>query len=367
MTTNRRPSPRRTERRTRRPPRRAVVAAVTALAVFAAGALVSPRPPQLSSDTRGDDRLVAEVRRLLDGEGAVRDRLSVAVIDGAEVRTAHFGATDDTEYEIGSVTKTITGSLLADAIDRGEVTGSTPLGDLLDVGGSAAASITLDELATQSSGLPRLPLSAGMIVSAIVANFRASDPYRSTLADLESDARASAVGEKQFLYSNFGFALLGQALVAAAGADDYEALAAQRVFEPLGMRDSYAPSSRDGLRDTAVEGLTATGRSAAAWTMAADSPAGSTRSTLADMVRYARAQLDGTAPGVAATEPRADAGESRIGFAWLTSDDVTWHNGQTGGYASWVGFDRDADRAVVVLNGSSVSVDDLGLALMEAN
>ena len=350
----------------RAPSVRAVVAAAAAVAVFVAGALLIPRPPQLSDDTGGDAALVSEVRRLLEPHPGVRDRLSVAVIDGADVRVAHFGATDDTEYEIGSVTKTVTGSLLADAVERGEVDGATPLGDLLDLGGSDAASITLDELATQSSGLPRLPLSAGMVVSAIVANFRASDPYGSTLADLEADARASAVGEKEYLYSNFGFALLGQALVVAAGADDYESLAADRVFGQLGMADSYAPDSVEGLRGTAVSGSTATGRTADPWTLAADSPAGSARSTLADMVVYARAQLDGTAPGVDATEPRAGiGGDGRIGYAWVTTDGVTWHNGQTGGYSSWVGFDREADRAVVVLNATSVSVDELAFALMD--
>jgi hypothetical protein len=84
------------------------------------------------------------------------------------------------------------------------------------------------------------------------------------------------------------------------------------------------------------------------------------------MVVYARSQLDGTAPGVDATRPRAGiGGDGRIGFAWTATDGITGHNGQTGGYASWVGFDREAGRAVVVLNGSSVSVDDLGFALME--
>jgi CubicO group peptidase (beta-lactamase class C family) len=335
------------------------------LAVLIVGAAATPRPPRLSAETSGDAALVAEVRTMLAESPGVRDRLSVAVIDGDEVRTANFGATDATEYEIGSVTKTVTGSLLAQGIERGEVEAATELGELLDLGDSDAASVTLEELATQSSGLPRLPMSAGTLLATIVANYRASDPYGSTLAELEADARGVAVGEKEFLYSNLGFALLGQALASAADTD-YPALASARVFEPLGMDGSYAPTAPDELRDGAPTGYTASGRPSDAWTLGADAPAGSVRSTLADMTAYAAAQLDGTAPGVDATEPRARAGESgEIGFAWITTEGVTWHNGATGGFTSWVGFDRESGRAVVVLNGTAANVDDLGFALME--
>ena len=84
------------------------------------------------------------------------------------------------------------------------------------------------------------------------------------------------------------------------------------------------------------------------------------------MVAYTTAQRDDEAPGVAATEPIAAAGESgEIGFAWLTTDGVTWHNGATGGFTSWIGFDRESDRAVVVMNGTAADVDALGFALME--
>nr|WP_246376665.1 serine hydrolase domain-containing protein [Conyzicola lurida] len=295
----------------------------------------------------------------------VRDRVSVAVIDGDDVREAHFGATNTTEYEIGSVTKTITAALLADAIDRGEVAADTPLGDLLELGSSPAASITLAELATQSSGLPRLAFGPAEFVSTLVTQYTASDPYGATVDELVAGARDADLGEKEYLYSNFGFALLGQALAVAAN-NDYPTLARERVFEPLGMDDTFAPTSTDDLSDDAATGYTASGRESDAWTLGADAPAGSVRSTLADMAVYARANLDETAPGVEATEPVAPAGEgSEIGYAWHTTDGVTWHNGMTGGFASWVGFDRDTGRAVVVLNNTAASVDELGFALME--
>lgn len=351
----------------RRPRKTTVIAAVAAIAVVAVGLVTLPRPPALSTHTSGDAQLVQSVRELLAETPGARDRLSVAVIDGRAVREAHFGSTPTTEFEIGSVTKTITGSLLAEAIARGEVQATTPLGALLDLGSSPAASITLRELATHSSGLPRLASSPRQLISAVVASYRAADPYGSTVEELVASARDARLGKKEFLYSNFGFALLGQALAAAAGTD-YSSLVAERVFAPLGMDDSFAPTSTADLAPDAATGYTEGGRVSAAWTLGADAPAGSVRSTLADLVRYTRAQLDATAPGVAATEPIAPAGSSgSIGFAWITTDAVTWHNGATGGFASWVGFDRDADRAVVVLSNTTASVDEVGFALMGAH
>jgi len=343
---------------------RAVAIGAAALTLIA-GALALPRPPALSGEVTGDTELVGTMRELLVDSPGLRDRVSVAVIDGDDVRVAHFGASGETEYEIGSVTKTMTASLLADAIERGEVDADTQLGELLDLGVSEAASITLDELATQHSGLPRLAPSLAQTVSALVANYRANDPYGASVGELVASATETDVGEKRFEYSNFGFALLGQALAAAADTS-YPDLVEQRLFAPLGMSDTFAPTTPDDLDPDAPTGYTASGRASDAWTLGADAPAGSVRSTLDDMVLYARAQLDESAPGVKATEPVTEVDDlGSIGYAWFTTEGVTWHNGGTGGFTSWVGFDRSTDRAVVVLNNTTASVDELGFALME--
>ncbi len=347
--------------------RNTLVAIVAAVATFVVGASLTPHPPALSTATSGDAQLIAEVRQLLGESQGVRDRMSIAVIDGEAVREAHFGATNSTEYEIGSVTKTMTGSLLAEAIDRGEVEADTTLGEILDLGATPVASVTLAELATHSSGLPRLATSPAEILSMIVSVFRASDPYGSSINELLADARDAQLGEKEFLYSNFGFALLGQALASAADTD-YPSLLSERVFAPLGMTDSFAPTSPDDLAPDAPTGYTSSGRRSDPWTLGADAPAGSVRSTLADMVKYVTAQLDQTAPGVKATLPHGSAGaDHTIGYAWITTDTVTWHNGGTGGFTSWVGFDRETGRAVVILNNTAASVDDIGFALLGAS
>ncbi|MGG7466501.1 serine hydrolase domain-containing protein [Plantibacter sp. YIM 135347] len=342
-----------------------VIALAAAVATAVVGVLLIPRPTELSADVSGDEAIIATVRKQLTEIPGARERVSVAVIDGDRVRTANFGATDTTEYEIGSVTKTVTGSLLADAIARGEVEATTKLGDLLDLGDSPASTIRLEELATQTSGLPAFPQTGTMMFSAILSQLRAGDPYPYTADELVEAAKDVELGPKEFVYSNLGMSLLGHAVAAAAGTD-WATLAADRIFTPLQMESTTAPNSLADLRQDAPTGRTNSGRPAAPWTLSGNAPAGSIRSTLADMTKYARAQLDGTAPGADAATPRVELNESaEIGYAWITQGDVTWHNGGTGGFATWVGFDRDRDRAVVVLTSTASAVDPLGLALME--
>ena len=94
--------------------RRRIAAALVALVAVGLGVVAMPRPPALATTTSGDPALIERVQRLADG--GTRDRLSVAVIEGDRVTVANFGADGGTEYEIGSVTKTITGALLAQGL-----------------------------------------------------------------------------------------------------------------------------------------------------------------------------------------------------------------------------------------------------------
>lgn len=340
----------------------AAVAAAVAVAVT--GALLVPRAPTLSTDASGDAALIAEVQSLVQASPGARDRLSVVMIDGGKSTTANFGATDATVYEIGSVTKTFTAALFADALERGEVQADTRLGELLDLGDSEAAGVTLEKLATQSSGLPRLPGTFDVTIATLISQWRASDPYTFDLPELEGQARDSAVGDSAYGYSNLGFALLGQALAAAAGTD-YATLVRERITDKIGMPATSVPTTPDDLPEAAPTGFAASGRAADPWTMRAYAPAGSIRSTAADMTAYAQALLAEDAPGIDALTPRADAGSlDRIGYAWFTTDGMTWHNGMTGGFSSFIGLDRESDRAVVVLSNTAVNLDDLAVSLL---
>ncbi len=131
---------------------------------------------------------------------------------------AFIDAEPETRFEIGSITKPLTGMLLADAIDRGEVSLDTTIGALLPGdAGTGFGSISLRELCTHTSGLPRLP--RGPLTLLRVGRFLllGTHPYRGTTASgvLRAAARQRLRGRGQFRYSNLGGAVLGQLLALA--------------------------------------------------------------------------------------------------------------------------------------------------------
>ncbi|MBG6179786.1 serine hydrolase domain-containing protein [Arthrobacter sp. CAN_A1] len=340
----------------------------TALVVVAAAA---PRAPASFDHTSGDGRLA----QLVDGHRPPQtSRHATAVVDPDGQSFAGFGADEVSEFEIGSISKIFTGMLLADAVDRGEVTLETQLGEILELRDAPVAKVTLRQLATHTSGLPRLPADLGFTVRAVFTNYTAGNPYTDTRENLLEQARNAAVATGgEFGYSNFGAALLGQAIAERAGLS-YADLLRERITDPLGMANTYVPSGPDELQPEAVQGYAATGKAAEAWTMGGMAPAGGIRSTTADLALLAEALLDRTAPGSASLDQVKSAAGTPMGLAWFVGtpadpaqDAYRSHNGQTGGFASMLVLDLDAERASLVLSNVSGSVDDLGVALLEGN
>lgn len=295
----------------------------------------------------------------------------VAVVEAGEVTTTSHLLPGDGDVEIGSVSKGVTGLLYRDAVERGEVAPEDLLQQHLPLAGSPAGEVTLASLAQHRSGLPRMPKIPDMAGRSWRLWRHGANPYDDTLAELLDQARATKVGRPRASYSNLGFELLGHAVAAAAGTS-YAGLVRDRVAVPLGLRSWSVPATPAELTPRAVTGRTRRGRPAAPWTGEGLGPAGGIRSTLGDLGRFAAALADGSAPGVAALEPTASfAGPAvRIGDAWLTTTvrgrAITWHNGGTGGWRSFVGVDRDAGRAAVVVRATTRSVDRAGMDLLTA-
>jgi CubicO group peptidase (beta-lactamase class C family) len=129
------------------------------------------------------------------------------------------------------------------------------------------------------------------------------------------------------------------------------------------VRTTYGPA------DSFAGPHAGSGKATAPWISEGYAPAGvGVRSTARDLAVLLRATLEGTAPGADATRPRYDADGNRIGFGWLTSvrdgRELTWHNGATGGSRSFVGFDREHGRGVVLLSNTDQGVDVVGAGLV---
>ena len=325
------------------------------------GALSRPSPSSLSTSVTGDAVLAARARPLLSG---ALDRVSIAVLDGTTVTYANFGAKQDTEYEIGSITKTFTGLLLADAIERGEVAADTRLGALLPLAGAPVADVTLAELASHRAGLSAQGMQLDETIPFLVRLQMHRNPFEQDRDGVLAIARKATLTTRgEFVYSNLGTALLGHALASMAHRD-YVTLVQQRLLIPLGMSATTLPLTAKDLRTDAPTGYSADGAGEAPWTVNGWGPAGGARSTPADMARFARALLDGSAPGMDALMPQWDIiqGAQQIGYAWQTQRYkghlVTFKTGLTGGFTSKIALDRDSDRAVIVLSNTVAQVDD---------
>src|SRR5262245_27935894 len=208
--------------------------ALAAIALSAAPALAA---------RDGDLRTALEQRFKGDRTGAC---VAAAVIESGTTATAYVCADaktarpfdEHTAFEIGSVTKTMTAALLAEAIARGEVTLNDPLTKLLPAGTSVPSfngrQITIGDIVTHTSGLPSIPLQWQI---ADANNPCANLTERDLLGALAATQLTRAPGS-QWEYSNFAMMVLSYALARRSG-KDYETLLRERLLTPLGMRDTY--------------------------------------------------------------------------------------------------------------------------------
>lgn len=319
----------------------------------------------MTTAIHGDGQLAARLGGLL---GTRHPVAAAAVVTPGGLTVTSRGADLDADFEIGSIAKAVTGLLYAEALARGEIAPDTSLGELLSFGDVPVAGVTLRSLSTHRSGLPRLPPSTRPWRRTLDLWRHGTNPYGEDLEQLLGHAREVTLGRPRPRYSNLGFELLGHALAGAAGTT-YPELVRERIAAPLQLDCCYVPEAADQLRPGALTGRSRRGRPMQPWTGAALGPAGGIRASVTSMARLTAAILDGRAPGRAALDPVAPFGAgARIGAAWITTEvkgrPITWHNGGTGGFRSWLGLDRSAGTGVVVLSATSAPVDRPGFTLL---
>lgn len=336
-------------------------------AVLGTGALALPLPRSLGEIT-GDEALAEAVRDHLDGHS----RVAVTLIDtDGSIRFAGFGVEETTEFEIGSVSKGFTGNLLALGIEKDGLRLDTTVEEVLGerANGSAIADVTLQELATHTAGLP--PATPSAALGGTWRHMLRKDPHGFQDVDdvIEGALGLEPSDRGEPAYSNLGVGLLGQLLALAAGTD-YVSLLRERILDPLDMGSTYVPVTPEGLRDSAVRGHTRQGHRSGHWTLGGVAPAGGIRSTPADMTVFLTGMIDGSAPGAsAATEVLFEEPDENRAMCWiqLLRDDqptIHWHNGMTGGFASFCGWIPETGRGVMLMSATALSLDELAIGLL---
>ena len=280
----------------------------------------------------------------------------------------------NTVFEIGSITKAFTGALLADMVARGEVKLEDPVATYLPksvrVPSRNGKQITLLDLATQSSGLPRLPSN---LKPADFTNPYADYSVTQLYEFLSGYTLPRDPGEK-YEYSNLGVGLLGHALALRAG-KSYEQILRERILDPLGMSDTRIALT-PSMKQRMAQGFDAEGTPTRSWDLPTLAGAGALKSTANDMLKFLAANLDSTTTAVgralaSAKLPRHDADRpgNSIGLGWHIVDvygtTATWHNGGTGGFRTFIGMDDARHRGVIVLTNSTNTPDDIGFHVLE--
>jgi serine-type D-Ala-D-Ala carboxypeptidase/endopeptidase len=356
------------------------------LLIFLMAAIVdaAPRPAQ-GTPVPPD----SEIRKILAERIDVEHQgvgIVVGVIDANGRRIVACGKLNqgdprplngDTIFEIGSVTKVFTSLLLEDMVERGEVALNDPVAKYLPAGVKMperdGRQITLVDLSTHTSGLPRLP-----------SNLHPKDPSNPyadyTVAQLYqflSTYQLPRDPGSQFEYSNLGGGLLGHVLALRAGMS-YEALVHARITGPLGLK-STAITLTPEMKERLAVGHNAQLKPVENWDLPTLAGAGALRSDADDMLTFVGANLgyvkSPLAHAMAAMldvrRPTGSAGLGEIALGWLVTKrgdaEIVWHNGGTGGYRSFIGYNRKTRVGIVVLSNTftATGVDDIGMHLLD--
>ncbi|HEX9902117.1 MAG TPA: serine hydrolase [Acidobacteriota bacterium] len=336
-------------------------------ALSAAATVDANEIQKILKDAVETKRTVGIVVGIVDASGSHIYSCGKTARDGRDVD-------GDSVFEIGSVTKTFTATLLADMVKRGEVSLDDPVVKYLPkdakVPSRGGKEITLLDLVTHRSGLPRMPTN---FAPADPENSRADYTAKKMYEFLASYTLPRDIGAS-FEYSNIGVSLLGEALARRAG-KSYEALLSERIFRPLNM-SSTCIVLRPELSSRQATGHSAELKPVKNWDFDVFAGAGGIRSTAADMLKYLSAYM-GSKPSpltgamaMACQDLRdTDVPNLRIGFAWhvlkLSDSQFVMHNGETGGYHSFLGFDMKKGLGVVILSNSKNDIDLIGLNILK--
>jgi CubicO group peptidase (beta-lactamase class C family) len=314
-------------------------------------------------------------------KNSVNSGISIGIIQDGKTAFYHYGETkkettnlpnNNTIYEIGSISKTFTGYLLAQAIADKKVNLDDDIRKFLSQKYTnlefEGSPILIKHLINHTSTLPRLPEDLDK-----QANYDEQNPYANYSKEMISSylknfTMKSKPGINQE-YSNFGVALLG-ILLENVYKKPYNVLLQTYLTRPFKMKNTVEKLSKFQTINFAT-GYNDKGFETKHWDLANFVAAGGIKSTIEDMTIYLQQNIDETNPNIKLSHEITFENEKvKAGYAWViqqtkSGDTLIWHNGGTYGFTSFCGFIKEKKYGIVVLNNSGLSVDSVAISILK--
>lgn len=260
----------------------------------------------------------------------------------------------DKVFEIGSITKVFTSTVLASLVEEGKIKLTDEINPFYPFPFKDNIKLNFKDLANHTSGLPRLPENFDLT--------NQIDPYKS-YGKIQIDEYLKDILKLEnepariYSYSNLGAGLLGYTL-GLSQKTSFEKLLQEKVFDKYNMKNSFI--SPQDLNEKLVKGQNMNGEINSNWSWDLLSGAGGILSTTEDLVKFANAQFNSKNKKLVLTRtPTFTINENmKIGLGWhlLKSEsgkDLVWHNGGTGGYSSSMALNTNDKIAVIILSNLS--------------
>lgn len=341
----------------------------------------------LKTNILSDNKMATKLDSIVDAvvkpyiQNSANAGISIGIVQNNETTFYHYGETkketaslpnNNTIYEIGSISKTFTGYLLAQSINSKKINLDDDIRNYmvakypnLEFEGKP---ILIKHLVNHTSTLPRLPANLDQ-----QPNFDIENPYANYSKEMISKYLQELVLKAQpgitQEYSNLGMALLA-IILENKYRKTYNALLKTYITLPLKMKNTFENVPKQQKVNFAT-GYSASGVEVKHWDLVNFVGAGGIKSTIQDMILYLQENMSGINSNIVLShELTFESDKQSTGFAWMVNkmkDNNTfiWHNGGTGGFTSFCGFIKEKQTGIVILNNSANSVDNLAVSILK--
>jgi CubicO group peptidase (beta-lactamase class C family) len=268
----------------------------------------------------------------------------------------------DNVFEIGSISKVFTSTLLANCVLENKIELADSIQKHSDWIFKTGGSITFEELANHTSGLPRLPSNLNLQTADPNNPYKDFDSLKLKEYFTEKIGLNQESGEK-YDYSNLGTGTLGFTLIKVTQST-FEDLLQEKIFTKYAMENST--TNREKVKELLIKGLDPNGNETSNWDFGVLVGAGGILSSTADLSKFALAQFVNENKELLLTQkPTFTINDQlKIGLGWhipknKNGKDLIWHNGGTGGYSSSMALDLENKSGIIILsNVSAFNIDE---------